>query len=371
MATYSPDQLGIKAPSGGFQQGGWYGGRQYWGGTLSDPGTIHPSSNQQGAGQAVSEEVVAQTNPKNVTYVNAERQKVNLPTLTNIPAPSSLPGGSFDASAPNAGLGATIGAPQASINLPELYKSLQRDSGVQQLQDELATKEQQYLEAKGKISDNPFLDASTLDKRLQRLTAKYQEETSPLQGKVAARQADIETQLNLQTKQFDIDSQQAKQALDQFNTLLASGALDNADGNDIAAITRTTGISSNMIQSAINANKAKNVQTSTIQFDDGTNTGFAVINSQTGEIISKQVVAQSKPEKTGSGSAGTKGNTKVTTAARSAITKVDSNKDKKISLQEYKDAVAQIMTSTGVDFSTADNYATTAFTDLGYKKWKW
>jgi len=69
MAVYSPEQLNIKAPTGGFQQGGWYSGRQYWGGTLSEPGVIHPSSAQIGAGQAVSPEVIAQTSPANVPYI--------------------------------------------------------------------------------------------------------------------------------------------------------------------------------------------------------------------------------------------------------------------------------------------------------------
>ncbi len=58
---YSPEQIGVKAPSGGFQTGGWYGGRQYWNGTLSDAGVIHPDSNQQGAGSAVSDSVNAQS----------------------------------------------------------------------------------------------------------------------------------------------------------------------------------------------------------------------------------------------------------------------------------------------------------------------
>ena len=82
MATYSPEQLGIKPPSGGFQQGGWYSGRQYWGGTLSDPGVIHQSSNQQGAGQAVSAEVNAQSaraqgvTPQQLeSYLQSQRQQ--------------------------------------------------------------------------------------------------------------------------------------------------------------------------------------------------------------------------------------------------------------------------------------------------------
>ena len=47
-----------KAPPGGFKQGGWYEGRQYWNGTFSNPGQINKLSDQQGAGQQVSKEVV-------------------------------------------------------------------------------------------------------------------------------------------------------------------------------------------------------------------------------------------------------------------------------------------------------------------------
>jgi len=87
MATYTPESLGIKAPSGGFQTGGWYEGRQYWNGTLSEPGVIHPSSSQQGAGQAVSKEVVAQTAPENVSYIEQQRQV----SANQIQAPVNIP----------------------------------------------------------------------------------------------------------------------------------------------------------------------------------------------------------------------------------------------------------------------------------------
>jgi hypothetical protein len=52
------DPKGKAAPSGGFQTGGWYSGYQYWDGSFApSAGQIHPSSNQQGAGQMVSAEV--------------------------------------------------------------------------------------------------------------------------------------------------------------------------------------------------------------------------------------------------------------------------------------------------------------------------
>lgn len=59
MATYKPGDLGIDIS--GYGDGAWIQGRQLWNGTLSDPGVIHPDSNQQGAGQAVSSEVNQQS----------------------------------------------------------------------------------------------------------------------------------------------------------------------------------------------------------------------------------------------------------------------------------------------------------------------
>lgn len=64
---------GVPEPAGGWKQGAWVQGRQYWGGTLSQPGQIHPQSPQAGAGQKVSREVMAQTDPANVAYIGRLR----------------------------------------------------------------------------------------------------------------------------------------------------------------------------------------------------------------------------------------------------------------------------------------------------------
>ncbi len=50
------------------QPGEWYDGQQFWNGSLGPPGVII-NPNQQGSGQAVSSEVVRQTNPANVDYL--------------------------------------------------------------------------------------------------------------------------------------------------------------------------------------------------------------------------------------------------------------------------------------------------------------
>lgn len=189
-----------------------------------------------------------------------------------------------------------------SIDLPKLYQTLYDSSGISAKQDEYNLKEKQYLEAKAKISDNPFLDASTVDKRLRKLNDIYDAETAPLRNEIATRKADIETQMNLQTKQFDINSQAARESLSRFNALLEIGALDNASGEDIANITRSTGISSGLILGAVEARKTANLQTSIQSFDDGNEEGFTIYTiDPNGNIVNqtRQVTGRSKAKSTG------------------------------------------------------------------------
>lgn len=296
MATYAPSQLGIKPPKEGFQEGGWYSGRQYWGGTLSDPGVIHPSSNQQGAGQAVSKEVNAQSAaaqgvaPQQFeSYLDMQRR--NQAQYTGQAGSSGMSGGGAGS---GTGAGAGFSAP-ASINLPELYKNLYKDAGIEGLEADLSGKEKEMIEVKGKINDNPFLSEGTRVGRVAKLEELYNERTASLRNDIATKKADVETKLNLEMKQFDINSQAAQQALNQFNTLLQMGALNGASGEDIANITRSTGISSQAIYSAINAQKQKDVQTTIQTIDDGKTITAVVMNSQTGEIISKTPLGSSKP----------------------------------------------------------------------------
>lgn len=295
MATYAPQSVGVQAPAGGFKEGGWYGGRQYWGGTLSDPGVIHPQSTQVGAGQLVSKEVNAQSaaaqgqTPQQLeAYLQAQRAK-------NPRAPTTMPAQYQTGSTGTSGAGGISGGmagglqTQAQLNLPDLYKNLYASAGIDQAQQALAEKEKQFTEAKGKINDNPFLSEATRVGRVAKLEQLYNERTANDRAEIAQKKADIETQMQLQTKQFDINSQAAQQAMQQFNTLLNMGALSGATGEDIANITRSTGISSGMIQSAINASKKKDVKSQVIksEADDGTVT-LTVVNADTGEIINQQ-----------------------------------------------------------------------------------
>lgn len=297
MAKYDPNQLGVQAPSGGFQQGGWYSGRQYWNGTLSDPGVIHPESNQQGAGQAVSDEVNRQSSvaqgkaPDAISNYLATQRSNSGNSLTqafaNVPTTRQT-------QSPGQSSGVTI--PEQTINLPEMYDNLFQSSGINEKQDQIKKAEENFLEARNEITNNPFLSASDMDRRLQRIRQAYEREVAPLRSDVESKKADIQMQLDLQTKQFDINSQSAQLALSQFNSLLEMGALNGASDADIANITRSTGLSSGMIQNAIIQQANSNLQTITETFDDGTNEGFIIYSiDPAGNVVnqSKQVTGRS------------------------------------------------------------------------------
>jgi len=356
------------------KNGEWINGRQYWDGTYGEPGQINPKSNQQGAGQMVSAEVnrqssVAQGKAPDAIDKYLEQQR----------AAAGGGGGGYGGGGGmgdfGSGSGAGFTAPEV-LNLPKLYESLYANSGIRELESELSAKEKQFIEAQGKINDNPFLSEGTRVGRVAKLDDLYQKRTANLRNDVATKKADIETKLNLETKQFDINSQAAQQAMNQFNTLLQMGALDNASGDDIANITRSTGLSSEAIRSAVQAQRQRNRQTQVIQTDDGESINAVVMDTQTGEIISSTRLASSKPAKgSGGGSGGMTPtqNRNLVATARKALATVDAetNEDKLLSVQEYQRAVQILMNNSGIDFDTADSVLSSEFGSMGYKKWKW
>lgn len=323
MAQVLPNNQ-IKLDSGQVvqgQEGGWYNGSQLFGGSLSAPGVINSNSPQQGAGQAVSPEVIAQTNPANVAYVQKQQQSYK-PGGISQPLPTNGGAGpAYGGDSGGTGLGITTPPP---INLPQLYESLYASSGIRDAEAGLTDKTNQYNDAVSKIKNNPYLAEGNMTGRISKLDQKFAADSASIKNDIAMRKADVETRLNLQTKQYDINTQAAKQALDQFNSLLSAGALDSANGSDIASLTRSTGLSSNMIQSAIGASRTKNaIKPTMVSFDDGTNQGFAMVNPMTGEIIGKQIVARSKP--TAASLGGTPGSPQYLSTALSGMSNSLSN----------------------------------------------
>lgn len=272
------------------KQGEWWDSQQFWDGTLSDPGQINKLSNQQGAGQQVSNEVIAQTNPANVAYVQQQRQQAQ-PQQQAPAVPYGNNANPTSGGQPGAGVNFQPSTP--TIDLQGLFKKYQEESGIGDLEKKLSGYIDEYNTAQAAINDDPFLAESNRVGRAQKLSTDFDNRVANIKNDIATKKADIETKMQLDMKQFDINSEAAQAEFNKFQTLLSMGALDNASGEDIANITRATGISSDMIRSAISTTKQKNTPTQLISYDDGVNQGFAIVNPQTGEIIKQQVVAAS------------------------------------------------------------------------------
>jgi hypothetical protein len=218
MSKYAPASLGILPPKTGFQQGAWYDSRQYWGGTLSDVGTIHPESNQIGAGQAVSAEVNAQSAaaqgvsvPQFDAYLSGQRLKQqqiqNSGGGASLGAAGAGAGSGFampdtvPASNGGGGGGAGFMAP-ATINLQSIYDKAYQESGVMALQDEFNQKNKALIEQSSLINENPYYSEATRVGRIAKLEEVANKDLTRIQNEIAQKKADVDTKLGLATKQL-------------------------------------------------------------------------------------------------------------------------------------------------------------------------
>ena len=206
--------------------------------------------------------------------------------------------------------GGNSGIPQAPpIDLTNIYDNLYNEQGINDLQTQLNNQTQSFNQAVSKINDNPYLSEANRVGRVQKLTIDYNNSIKNLQDQIAQRSANVETKLGLATKQYDMTSQAQQTAFSQLNSLLGSGALDSASGQTIASLARSTGLGTDVINSAIQANKNKNVQL--IQSEDANgNQVVSVIDSQGNLIRQTSLGAIGTPSKTASTKSGTATDTK-------------------------------------------------------------
>lgn len=128
------------------RRGGWYDGQQFWGGTLSSPGVINSKSDQIGAGQAVSNEVIAQTNPNNVKYIQQRKVQYATNQAQNNAAASYTPPQTPAMTSSVPSLNDVLGGFQSLLpteqpqtpNLTGTYNQLREQGGLSELEANLA-----------------------------------------------------------------------------------------------------------------------------------------------------------------------------------------------------------------------------------------
>lgn len=279
------------------QNGGWYDGQQFWNGSLGNAGVIN-NPNQQGYGQAVSADVVAQTNPNNVAYLQAKGANPTVNPTPNTPTPN--PSASGSGSSNVAGL---FGTPSSSstLDLPSLYDTLTKNAGIPDLQaknkaiqDQIDQIQKQQADQISYNNENPFLSEGNRVGRQSKIATDAQNAQAPLineqqaiSGEINSATTDINNRLGLATQQYQINDQQHQEALSQFNTLLSSGLLSNLSGSDVATIAASTGLPTSVIQQAIKVSQkaGQNIQMATTTDQNGHAIVHA-IDMNTGQIIS-------------------------------------------------------------------------------------
>lgn len=338
MATYSPESLGIKAPAGGFQQGGWYGGRQYWGGTLSDPGVIHPSSNQQGAGQTVSKEVNAQsaaaqgkTSQELERYLEEQRRKQQQAQVQSSTSGVSNTSGGGKSGAGVSGGGGTSSA----LNLEKEREKLFAELGISQMQEQAAAKtaeiearRAELEERKSEINENPWLAEASRVGRIRKLEEMAQGEINNLinelrtiEGKRSEAEQSINQRLGIQVQQVGLDRQARADAMQEMNLLLTSGAISQGDVDTISRYAQSTGMSEQMISSLVRAANTPEVKPQVIQSQDNYgNVTVSVIDANTGAVINQQSLGAIGQSKSSGGGSVTPGSSEYNALNRQAIT---------------------------------------------------
>ena len=276
------------------QEGGWYDARRYLGGQLLAPGQDQPGHN-------VSAEVIAQTNPTNVTYVQQKQKEAGMTPVSTTPAGGG--GSPAPATTTPSGGSSTAASSVPSIDLNAMYTQLMsspeitaaqkayddKQAEIDQLNEDLAAE-------KAKYSDDPYLATAMLTGKLKKLSdatdakvANLNAEAAQAADTLAKLKADVQVKLNIANQQYNIDDQKYKDNLSRLNTLISTGAILGASGSDIANIATSTGLTTSMVQSIIDKAKAGDIKITTATNSAGDVTIIAT--DAKGNIVNKQVVS--------------------------------------------------------------------------------
>lgn len=199
------------------QQGGWYDGQQYWGGTLSAPGVINSLSNQQGAGQRVSNDVIAQTNPNNVAYIQQQAAEYSRAGSVT-PYLNSYQAGLFN----------SANTPETRVQSASEIAEELRNSGI--LPRDPAPTPPSLTEQYTKLTQEAGVDAiqtsiRDLKAKQDELAAGLRTNTAAEQGKPVATniiQGRITEQERIAREDYDFVSRQLSRKTDELNSAMGN-----------------------------------------------------------------------------------------------------------------------------------------------------
>lgn len=219
------------------QNGGWYDGQQFFNGSLGAASVIN-NPNQQGYGQAVSKEVVAQTNPSNVTYL--ANKGASLPTFSSVNDAHAYlndaqNGVYSNYSAPNtpqvettdqiatdlrtSGLLPTTPRPTAP-NLAQTYQTLSTQAGVDKIQADINDlKAQQDLIA----------EQARINKQAEQSKPVAQ---NVIEGRISQEQQQSQDQYDFLTRQITAKTNELNAAVTNIKAIMDYTQTDYQNASD-------------------------------------------------------------------------------------------------------------------------------------------
>ncbi|MHA1400156.1 MAG: hypothetical protein ACTSQE_07390 [Candidatus Heimdallarchaeaceae archaeon] len=202
------------------------------------------------------------------------------------------------------GGGSQSGSQQTqAFNIQDQYNKLLEESAVTDLQTEADTKQAEISTAReeaakreSEVNENPFLSESSrvgriakINEGLNKVLNNLNAEKASLDNKLIDERNRINQQLGFSVQQYDIDRAARQENMDEFNSMLAIGAIDENNMQEIMRIAGETGLSSSFIQASIRQSKIKEVEPQVISSTDNAgNVTITTIDKNTGEVISQQ-----------------------------------------------------------------------------------
>lgn len=206
--------------------------------------------------------------------VKSAQQKLSTSTAT----PSTSGGGSVSG---------------GSLDLSGLYNQYFNTPEVQAKKDEIAKLEQQRDEAIGSVQNNPFYSQATRGGKIAAIRSDSERNLERIGNDLGRLQSDAQIKYNIQLQQYDINRQEYRDNLSLFSSLVNSGALNNANSKDIAALSVRTGIPTSMIQSIV----ANNKQVSLQPYEDDSGQYVLALDSQ-GNIVNRSFLGAGRSANT-------------------------------------------------------------------------
>lgn len=186
-------------------------------------------------------------------------------------------------------------SPISGIDLNSYYDKYFNTPEAQVKKDELAKQEKARDEAITGVQDNPWYSQSTRGGKIAAITSDSERNLARVNNELNRLQSDAQIQYNIQLQQYDINRQAYQDSLNLFSSLVQSGALTNASGEDVARLSVQTGIPTSMINSIVETSKVKSLSLQTL--DDGNNQ-YVVAIDPNGNVVNKTFLGASKSSST-------------------------------------------------------------------------